>query len=77
MFIVLLGAALMTVPEFLSVYTSDDAAGVLKAGRFLKSMQSCLCFSKLHLPVFEPWGKGGDFLLVILALSVIANNSTS
>lgn len=55
MFIVLLGAALMTVPDFLTVYTSDDAAGVLKA-------------------VFEPWGKGGDFLLVILALSVIANN---
>jgi hypothetical protein len=27
------------------------------------------------LEVFEPWGHGGDFLLVILALSVVANNS--
>ncbi|GJJ05824.1 hypothetical protein Clacol_000011 [Clathrus columnatus] len=31
LFIVLLGAALMTVPKYLEVYLSDDAAGVLKA----------------------------------------------
>ncbi|KAF8587193.1 hypothetical protein K439DRAFT_1630897 [Ramaria rubella] len=55
LFIVILGAVLMTVPAYAEAYIDGDAAGVLSK-------------------VFEPWGHGGDFILVLLALSVIANN---
>ncbi|KAF8513340.1 permease for cytosine/purines, uracil, thiamine, allantoin-domain-containing protein [Hysterangium stoloniferum] len=58
MFIVILGAVLMTVPAYSDAYRAGDAAGVLKK-------------------VFEPWGHGGDFLLVLLALSVVGNNNST
>ncbi|KAF8507734.1 hypothetical protein JB92DRAFT_2958129 [Gautieria morchelliformis] len=54
-FILLLGALLMTVPAYAEAYGNGDAAGVLRK-------------------VFEPWGRGGDFILALLSLSVIANN---
>ncbi|KAF8507738.1 permease for cytosine/purines, uracil, thiamine, allantoin-domain-containing protein [Gautieria morchelliformis] len=54
-FILLLGALLVTVPAYAEAYGNGDAAGVLRK-------------------VFEPWGRGGDFILALLALSVIANN---
>ncbi|KAF8507739.1 permease for cytosine/purines, uracil, thiamine, allantoin-domain-containing protein [Gautieria morchelliformis] len=54
-FIMALGAVLMTVPAYAEAYINGEAAGVLSK-------------------VFEPWGRGGDFVLVLLSLSVIANN---
>jgi len=55
MFVGILGAALMTVPDYSDAFTTGDAAGVLKE-------------------VFRPWGGGGDFILVLMALSVVGNN---
>lgn len=68
----------MTVPKFLDVYLSNDASGVLKTGKKFEFADIISISFKLTVcAVFEPWGRGGDFLLVILALSVVANNSTS
>ncbi|KIJ33890.1 hypothetical protein M422DRAFT_264021 [Sphaerobolus stellatus SS14] len=55
-FVGILGAALVTVPQYSEAFEEGDAAGVLKKG-------------------FEPWGGGGDFILVLMALSVVGNNT--
>lgn len=72
-FIVILGALLMTVPAYAQAYESGDAAGVLSKGAFCYLLTGCI--GNIVTQVFEPWGRGGDFILVLLALSVIANNS--
>lgn len=70
---VTLGALLMTVPAYLAAHKTGDAAGVLMTGA--NDHHSLNFSSNPCSQVFKPWGRGGDFILVLLALSVIANNS--
>jgi len=75
MFVGILGAALMTVPDYATAFENGDAAGVLKEGMFRLLHRQRL--DLISLAVFAPWKGGGDFILVLMALSVVGNNSTS
>lgn len=55
LFVEIMGAALMCVPDYVAAFQEGDASGVIAE-------------------VFAPWKGGGQFLLVVLAFSVIANN---
>lgn len=55
LFVEIMGAALMCVPDYVAAFEQGDASGVIAE-------------------VFAPWKGGGQFLLVVLAFSVIANN---
>ena len=70
-----LGALLMTVPEYVLAYESGDATGVLSKGAVCCSRQANNRIDALS-QVFEHWGHGGDFILVFLALSATMNIST-
>jgi hypothetical protein len=73
LFVESLGVMLMTVPSYAAAYADGDAGALIKKGACVDSL---LRIITQYLIVFEPWGKGGDFIVVLLGLSVIAKFGT-
>ena len=70
-----LGSLLMTVPAYAMAYATGDAAAVIS--KSASSSVTCKHFNDAFFTqVFEHWGHGGDFILVLLALSEITCNGT-